>query len=395
MNYDHDDLFDDLFDDDPSLDGGNLDQGTQIQNQPQDPIPPQDNGTQSGSSSTGNSGSNDDGYSDLISHMLKAKGISNPESIKYEDETTGAIVEKRFNELPLEERIGILTATDSEQPTYPINLSDDEKELFDTLAENNISWGEYIQYVQEQAILEFQRSAEIEAQSIDSIPDEQLYMLDIKSRFPDLTDDEIIEALNIEKSNQYIWNKKVEGLREVYKEREREAREEAELLAQQERDQSDYELREQIIDSLVNLDSIGQFELEDEDKEEIFDFITNTDVAGERYIARTLKDPNKLVEMAWFALNGETALKNLENYYVDQMKAYNQASYNKGYEEGLKAAGKTTKKSEPSSVVVKNTANPTGVQDPDLQQEFHGQFGDYSGMYRNVTHADIFSDDDL
>lgn len=292
---------------------------------------------------------NDD--DDLITALLKSKGIKNTASIKFEAED-GTIEEKDFNSLTREEQLAILTS--SEEIDSP-ELEDEEINFLNTLREDNISISDYINWIKEQAVEEFiaAQGADAGDFEIDSLSDEELYLLDLKDTSPDLTDEECLAALEHEKGNTILWEKRMQGLRNSYKAKET-ARKEEERLAQEEEDQrKQLEFQNAIVDAVGKVDSIGEFDLEDEDKEEIAEFILGTDKTGVRYFAKALNDPETLTKMAWFALNGEEALDTLSKYYKEQIDEFSRSNYKKGFEDGKKGAQTTPQKNTKTTKVQK------------------------------------------
>ena len=87
------------------------------------------------------------------------------------------------------------------------------------------------------------------------------------------------------------------------------------------------------MDDIMN--SINEI-LNNEDKEELAQFILGRDQAGINWFGKALEDPDTVVRMAWFALKGEDAFNDIENYISQQIKTAAQNAYNKGLEEGKK-----------------------------------------------------------
>lgn len=296
-----------------------------------------------------NSGGENSDDEDLITTILKSKGITNPASIKYETED-GSIEEKDFDSLSKEEQLAILTASDEvgDEP----DLEEEEINFLNELRENNLSINDYLSWVKEQAIEEFVSSQETGVNyEIDTLSDEELFILDLKDTTPDLSDEECLAMLDHERSNEALWAKRMQGLRNSYRMKEETKRAEEELIQQQENQRELEEFQNRIVEAVDKVDFIGEFDLEDEDKEQIAQFILGTDKTGTRYFARALNDPETLTKMAWFALNGEDALDTLSKYYKDQIDAYSKANYKKGFEDGQK--GKSTQKPAPKSTVRK------------------------------------------
>lgn len=283
---------------------------------------------------------------DLITAFLKSKGVVDISSIKMENED-GTIEEKDFNSLSREEQLSILNST--EEHNISEDLEDDEIDFLNEVRENNLSIQDYLEWIKRQAVEEYINSSASDAiSSIDSLTDDDLFLLDLKDTSPDLTDEECIAALEHEKQNPILWEKRMQGLRRSYEEKEKFKREQDELLKQEEDQRQILEFQTAIQDTVDKVDSIGEFDLDDEDKEEIAEFILGVDKTGTRYFARALNDPELLTKMAWFALNGEDALEALSKYYKEQIDSYSKANYKKGFEDGkngvvpVKTTQKTT-----------------------------------------------------
>ena len=73
-------------------------------------------------------------------------------------------------------------------------------------------------------------------------------------------------------------------------------------------------------------------DLNDDDKNTLYQFITGVDSSGVNYFAKALSDPETIVKTAWFAMHGEDVINSIEDYYKQQIAQV--AKYN--YEKGLK-----------------------------------------------------------
>ena len=54
--------------------------------------------------------------------------------------------------------------------------------------------------------------------------------------------------------------------------------------------------------------------------QELYDFITGSDAAGNNYFAKALSDPKILVQTAWFALNGKQMISDITDYFQKEIK---------------------------------------------------------------------------
>lgn len=289
---------------------------------------------------------------DLIAVLLKDKGI-NPSSIKFKTET-GEIEEKSFDELTRGEQLQILNYDESAD-NY--GLGEDEIAIINELRENNLSAEEYKKYIAQQAIQEFleNNNPETPVYEVDSIPDDELYLIDLKAKIPELTDEDAAAELELAKQNDTIYQKKVQGIRNEYKKKE-------ELIAQQEEEEqreaaekAAQEFENTIVEAIQENDTIDLGEssltLSEDDMNEIASFILDSDVTGVRHIAKALNDPKTLVGMVWYALKGQEAFSQISDYYKQKITEVSKFNYNKGFEDA-----KSGNKPNTAKTVVKKPA---------------------------------------
>ena len=297
--------------------------------------------------SPGQEPSNQDGNDDFLADFLKTRGIDDTSKIKFEDEQ-GNIEERSWDSLSNEEKLNILNTPIEQEPEENNQLSDEEVQLLNQIRESNLSPSEYIKQIQgEQVVQEPQYK-------IDDLSDDELFLLDLESRVGELTDEMAAQALSNAKQNEELFNKQVEGIRKEYKEREdyQLQQEQAEIAQQQQEAYNQFQ--DNIINSIDNFDSIGNLNLnfEDSDKEELAQFMLSRDEAGNNYLWQALQDPETLVKAAWFILNGEEALNNISDYFINQIKLVSQNQYRKGFEEA-----KSGKSPTRPQVVIDTTKN--------------------------------------
>ena len=167
----------------------------------------------------------------VIDMFLKDRGIVDPTKIQFENEN-GEIENIDFSSLDKDEQLNIL-----KELTNP-GLSDHEIEVVNYLRKNKVSFNEVIDYFAEQRLQEYLNenpdAVHPKHYSIDEYTDEDLYLADLKSKYPSFTDDELVSKLNIAKSDENLFSKEVEILRENYKAEEDRAKQEAEYAEQQE-----------------------------------------------------------------------------------------------------------------------------------------------------------------
>lgn len=248
--------------------------------------------------------------SELINNLLAQKGITDASKIQIEDED-GNIQELDFNSLPIEEQLEILQQETPE-------LDDSEIETINYLRENGVGIQELIEYHRNQAIQEYLQSQQIDY-TVDDLSDEELYRLDIASRYEDLSEEELEIELQKELNNPDLFKKKVDKLREVYKQEE--IAEQTELANQAElEEEQNYQI---LVDSMVEIaqdtNELFDLELEDEDKEEVLQFLLSKDINGQSEFVKLLNDPNALFQLAWFATKGQEAFNTIHDYYKKEI----------------------------------------------------------------------------
>lgn len=275
--------------------------------------------------------------SDIIIELLKDRGIEDATKIKFEDET-GNIQERAWQDLSVEEQKEILNQDPSKDPET--ELDDAETNFINQLRLSGLSPDEYIENLKKLGAQEYaqQASSNSETYEIDDLSDDELFILDLQYRSGDITEEEAAEALKAAKANEDLFKKQITGTREYYRNLERDMKSQQELQQQEENNRLVTEYANQIKGSIQNINSIGNLSisLDDDDKEQLAQFILGRDQAGINWFGKALEDPDTVVRMAWFALNGEDAFNDIENYIAQQIKTTAQNSYNKGYEDGQK-----------------------------------------------------------
>lgn len=291
---------------------------------------------------------------DIIISMLKQIGISDPSKIKFENDE-GEIEEVSWDSLSAEEKMNILTP-ESPDPNY--GLEEPEINFINLLRDAGITPEEYINYQREQAIEEYKQALEGNPQyEVERLSDEDLYTLDLQSRVPDMTDEEIAVALEHEKSNPALFEKKMQGIRAEYKALEDERRQNEELLDQQQKQEQFEAFQADVLDAIESLDEVGgvKLNLDQDDMEEVANFILSLDSAGVSYLGKALDDPQTLARMAWFALKGDEAFATITDYYDKEIAKEKRSAYEAGYEDAKKGIqSKSTRK--PTVVVAPKPA---------------------------------------
>jgi hypothetical protein len=266
---------------------------------------------------------------DVISELLKEKGITDPSQIKFENEE-GEEERVSFYDLPVVEQLEILKTE-----TEPKNDLDDDEILFiNYLRQNQLTPDELINHAKQQAIQEYLATQQ-PLESVASLSDDEVFLTDLLTRIQGITDEEAQQELDTAKQNTATYNKKVEALRKDLLEKETFRKQEEAAIADEEKKQSFETFKHSLLETAPSVKDIaGRIELDDEDISETIDFLLSEDATGTRYIAKALNDPASLIKMAWFYVKGEEAIDQVATYYESQIKEFSKNNYDKGYEDG-------------------------------------------------------------
>lgn len=267
--------------------------------------------------------------SDFVSFFLKAHGIQNPNRISFQDDE-GNLQEMDWNSLDNETKHNIINSFYEEKP---VEYTDKEKEFIEKLRQDRLTPKEYTEHIGKLAIEKYikENSASPEY-SVDSYSDDELFVADLANRMPDLTEEEALEALEKIKENPTLFERQIGAIRKHYKQLEDEnnkrIQEEKELQEQEQITQFNNSITEAIngfteyAGYTLNMDK--------DDVNTLYDFITGQDAAGNNHFVKTLSDPASLVKTAWLALNGQRMLEDITNYFQKEITNVRKASYEKG-----------------------------------------------------------------
>lgn len=249
----------------------------------------------------------------VIEDLLKSKGIKDSSKVLYENDE-GEIEEVDFYSLDYEEQLNVLSSSDSD-----VDLEPHEIETVNFLRENNITLEQAAEYFKKQGIQEYLETQRGEGLQIDSLSDEEIFILDLKASYEDLTEDEIVDIMNHELKNEALFKRKSERLREEYREAEMKEVEEKENISRTKKQEKENKLIEDVSSIANTVDNIGGLDLSDDDKEEIVKHIFEKDINGISQIDKAIEDPESLFRIAWFLSKGEEAFEILHEYYKNEI----------------------------------------------------------------------------
>lgn len=259
---------------------------------------------------------------DLTTEVLKLRGISNPDKIKFEDES-GAITERSWDSLTKEEQINILADQKEDQGTNN-DLAEDEIELINAIRNSGMSVQDYIQTITPQI------NQPQDTNQFDAMSDEDLYAFDILNKVgnDNITDEELDAALEAAKANETLFKKTVEGLRQQYN---RLQEEQKQNIANQQ--QAVAQQRYQAFANVVNnqIDNFNSFagqpiQLSNQDKDNLSEFMLALDEDGSSALGKALQDPRLLTKAAFWLLN--------EQELIAELQKQQQDAYTRGYNAG-------------------------------------------------------------
>ena len=273
----------------------------------------------------------EDDYSP-IERFLQERGVD-PRSIKFETEEGEETSD--FNDLSSDDQYQILDSLAEDNS----DLDDSEISLLNFMRTNNWSVQDYNNYIARQALQQYTQNQKEPEQTyqIDDLSDEELFLVDLKSRIPDLTEDEAMDELDRSQQNLDLFNKKVQSLRQDYKQKE-DLYKQQQIQEQQNKQKAAYAEYSQTIADAINRATVMDLgdldlELQNEDKQAIYNYLVGYDQAGNRLINNTLADPDQLVRMAWMNIKGPEVFKELTSYYKKKISDTARTNYQRGYDD--------------------------------------------------------------
>ena len=293
----------------------------------------------------------------IISEFLKSRGIEDISKIKYEDED-GQEEEIDWDTLGSSEKLNILNQLNSGSDN---DLDDSELQLINAIRGSKMSPAEYLNYIAQRGADQYAQNLQANTQvyEIDQYSDEDLFVTDLITRMgrENITDDEAREALDRAKANEELFKKQADAIRNEYKKMEDENRQYELYLEEQSRQEQYNQFAGSIRDQILDFNEFQGFDLnmDQDDKEELYDFITGFDEAGNSILGKAMNDPKILVKMAWFALHGEQMLDDISDYVKQQVTKVRKDSYNKGVEDAR--TGKVKDKIKKSVTTYKPKSN--------------------------------------
>lgn len=303
---------------------------------------------------------------DFIDSLLKSRGIEDKSKVKFVDDD-GNIDEVNWDNLDNETRLNILQSSEHDPDT---DLDDSEIQLINAIRQSRMSPSEYLQYIEQNGVNRYiQNSQEDNYQyQVNQYTDEELYVFDLMSRIG-ATEAEAQEMLEQAKTNEALFSKQIEAIRQEYQNIEAENYRTAQIEYDQRAQEQYNQFAQSIAHQIENFDTFADYDLnmDFDDMQELYDFITGVDAAGNNHFAKTLADPKLVVQMAWFALNGSRMIEDITDYYKNEITQVRKTSYAKGVEDARNGKNR-------QNVVYKNKQKPSKPVQEDHYDDFDDEF---------------------
>lgn len=252
---------------------------------------------------------------DALHQYLINKGIVDTKKIKYEDEA-GNPVEVDFDSLSKDEQLSII-----DELSHP-NITDDEIQTIDYLRRNKMTLSQVVDYFANKRLQEYidQNGAPEKTYQIDDYTDDELYLADLKSKYPSFTDEKLLAKLDSAKANEDLFKEEIEQLRSYYKEQEDEQmqqQKQQEEYNQQQYTNSLYEAMNKFNEIALDYkdEQSDTLEIEVDDKKRALSYLLDADTDGKTQFVKDIENPDALIELAWLRTCGADALSGQSQYY--------------------------------------------------------------------------------
>jgi len=247
----------------------------------------------------------------LLEQLLQAKGFKDNKVVILGEDNNQEEVD--FFSLSTMEQLQLLN---DEAPAQTSEISNSEKLFLENLKASNLTIESFLEDYKNKIISE--NTTQTPSYEIDSYDDQELFLLDLKSKY-DLTDDELSRELEKELKDPDLFTKKTTKLREEYKQLEDNYKKEQDAQLEQGRVEQYNKFVDLMVDTAIKTPELYNIELEDSEKNEVLAFILDLDENGTSDFYKSLNDPSKLYKAAWFLKYGEEAFDAIRNTYEQEM----------------------------------------------------------------------------
>jgi len=249
---------------------------------------------------------------DYISRLLEARGFKD-KVIQITDEN-GETSNVNFDDLSDQEKFDLLS--DHEESTLP---SDEELKTLNFLRTNNMTLEDFAKWQREQGVQEYLAS-QSPITEFDEFTDDEMIAYDFIQRFgEEMSDEEIDAEIDRLKADPDAYAKRVNLLRASYKS---EAEAQSKLYEQEEQTRNqaaEEEFKTAYINAAGNINYIHGMDLDNNDRQELLDFVLTKDAANRTGLSKALDNPESVLKMAWYLLHGEETYDNTVDYFKKEI----------------------------------------------------------------------------
>lgn len=256
----------------------------------------------------------------IIDRFLRDRGIADPTKLKFENEY-GHLEDVNFYDLPENEQLSILNEFANES-----GLTEEESSVVNYMRQYNVGFQQILDNYAAQKLQEYTSANPVNREySVDEYTDDELFIADLKTKYPNFTDDELLDKLDVAKINEELFNKEINELRAYYKSIEDSQVEEQTKARDAERQMFEDNVIS-VIDSFNGIpldpDDVDSemLVLEDADKDKIEQYLFRVDSNGQSQFVKDLSDPATLVELAFFRTQKDL-LTDMANYWKNMLKS--------------------------------------------------------------------------
>jgi hypothetical protein len=135
----------------------------------------------------------------------------------------------------------------------------------------------------------------------------------------EMSDEEIDAEIDRLKADPDAYAKRVNLLRASYKS---EAEAQSKLYEQEEQTRNqaaEEEFKTAYINAAGNINYIHGMDLDNNDRQELLDFVLTKDAANRTGLSKALDNPESVLKMAWYLLHGEETYDNTVDYFKKEI----------------------------------------------------------------------------
>lgn len=246
----------------------------------------------------------------FIERYLADNGIDKSKVQVYDE--NGELSETSFDELSDAQKYDILQSLGDRSNNL---LSDDEIAAINYLRQNKMSLADFAQWQNQLGAQSIQQTP-TEKNIVDGYSDEEVIAVDMIRRFgDDVSNEEIQEEIDRLKENPETFSKRANALRANYKAEEDAYNKMLEDENRMKMEQARSEFTRNYVDVARNMNYIQGVTLEDDDKNELLNFVLTKDDAGNTAFQKAMNDPESVLKMSWYLLHGDETYGATVDYF--------------------------------------------------------------------------------